>query len=210
MSKIKSMALAQYDSIYEAVCFLRNESQLPYDRHSEVERYSPKALEDVLFLLVFNDIRHSYTTVPYKSGSLVSVSWVDENKNMGCISWYEYNEDNQYYLIKYCDDYADEFEVEGFMILNGKQMDEWESKFEELRKCFNNHCNFEFYFGTNEWVDYSSFEDFNKAFDTQKITKNEAVFLSKLTNNFGTYGIIPTVENVVAWIEDAKDREECL
>ena len=68
---------------------------------------------------------------------------------------------------------------------------------------------YEFYFGTNEWIDYSNIEDFRVCFKLSKISDNEVAFIrNRLLGRYASYGIIPTIEDIKNWIHDIKVDEE--
>lgn len=58
-----------------------------------------------------------------------------------------------FYLVVYKDNYADEFDLEGFKIFT---QEEWDAYVKGLQKLEYPTMT---YFGTNEYVEYESFED---------------------------------------------------
>ncbi len=87
----------------------------------------------------------------------------------------------EYYLLKEKADYADEFDTEGYLVLNSMEYAEFKRNCDlallkereyKASEMYNN--GYEFYFGTNE---YLYFEDIQEAIDSisvEKITKSQA------------------------------------
>lgn len=74
-------------------------------------------------------------------------------------------------LVKFSADYADEFQVSGFTVM---EKADWESykKRAEVGEWPQSQ-----YFGTNEGIEWQSAEDHLGDFDTVEITDEQAVFL---------------------------------
>lgn len=64
-------------------------------------------------------------------------------------------------------DWADEFSVEGMVVLTAS---EWEAHKEVARKHFEKNGNAEIYFGTNEFLEFSSHEEYVKEFKVTELT----------------------------------------
>lgn len=80
-------------------------------------------------------------------------------------------------LIKGDFDYADEFGCECFYVVTKK---EWKSYCEGVRKGFEkNDGTIEICFGTNEYLEVDSYEDWMRNLEEVPITKAEAEFLVK-------------------------------
>lgn len=87
-------------------------------------------------------------------------------------------------FVRFSDDYADEFDAEGFTIFD--TIEEWNKIVEGMpEECI------EASFGTNEYVSYDSKEDYLSAFVVKEITDDEAKFIISLfgNDNFGQFPI---------------------
>jgi hypothetical protein len=103
----------------------------------------------------------------------------------------------QMLLVKFHSNYADEFDVEGFIVMSTSQ---WQAHNEGVAKVFENKkanapppdpskqwdrrhtdaCTVEVYFGTNEQMMYESLEDYMRCFDISSLTDDEVAVLTKL------------------------------
>lgn len=70
--------------------------------------------------------------------------------------------------------YADEFDVYGFIITTKEQ---WDKKTKALKK---SSWPMERYFGTNEYIDFTDFKDFMRSCTVKPITMEEALNMVKL------------------------------
>lgn len=84
-----------------------------------------------------------------------------------------------YKLVKFKDNYADEFDVEGFRLFTD---DSWRAFLDQLPQYPD-----ETYFGTNEYIEYSTKASYLKTLEVLEISEKEYKILLKL---FGT-DIIP-------------------
>ena len=104
-------------------------------------------------------------------------------------------------LVKYSNYWADEFPVEGFAIMDEKEYLQWEEDFRKAKE-----KDYEWYFGTNEFISYWNESHFNVI----TLSKEEVlslVFLMDLEQyyydvDFPTYGLFPTF---VFW-DDEEDE----
>jgi hypothetical protein len=80
----------------------------------------------------------------------------------------------KYYLVKYEDNYADEFDIQGFRIFTEVEL----KAFKTLVKTAKYPQ--EVYFGTNESISYDSFTDYMSRLDIEEVTEEEASLLTKL------------------------------
>lgn len=74
----------------------------------------------------------------------------------------------KYYLYKYSDNYADEFDVAGFCIMTEKQK---KDSLKELRREYRNGG--KVYIGSNEEIEYNSLKEAMNAINISEITKAE-------------------------------------
>lgn len=73
-------------------------------------------------------------------------------------------------LLKYSNNYADEFDVEGFLVLSASA---WEKHKELAAKVFQKQSDVEVGFGTNESINYYSLEDYLGSFKVTEITQEQ-------------------------------------
>lgn len=100
----------------------------------------------------------------------------------------------KYYLLNFTDNYADEFDVYGFKVLTEeeylKQKESSEKAFElRLEAAKNskygpNDC-VEIGFGTNESVEFYSFENYMDSIKVMEINEDEYNVLAKLFKSYG-------------------------
>lgn len=195
MSWMKDYNLAHYSSIYSAIGYILEYYLIQDDGWLY---YSPEGLEEVLNLLCTNNIQHGYTRTKGFNYNLISLTWQENDKSR----FYCWREKVEYYLLSYQDNWADEMDVEGFMILDTSQMIEWNETMTKARELFKN-VSYDFWIGTNEEIEYDSFDEFNRCFSRKKISAEVASTLKgTLGLEDGHYGIIPTLDDINNWIED--------
>lgn len=89
-------------------------------------------------------------------------------------------------LVKYSDDYADEFEIKGFAIMTEE---EFKKGIDFAKEEFEEVGSLNFVFGSNEYIDYEDFEKFKNCFNCEKISEDNFTVLKQF---FGIqYGIFP-------------------
>lgn len=93
----------------------------------------------------------------------------------------------KYFLVKFNDNYADEFDLEGFWLEKAESKEEViiliSNGFESER---GNKYPVECYFGTNEYLQYNNIEDYLSVLNISEITKEEYDVLQKLFG--GSFG----------------------
>lgn len=82
-----------------------------------------------------------------------------------------------YILAKFDDNYADEFDVHGFMVMDQEYYNQFVKDLPKIK--FPN----EIWFGTNEGITFQSLDEYKKAFTFQEIDENEYLVLKKLFGN---------------------------
>ena len=121
--------------------------------------------------------------------------------------------------IRYKDNWADEMDIEGamlvdknyfdllmevvelFFIIENKRMEYLKSKNEE-KYAYRYDVEIEFYIGTNEAVGFYSFEGFKDCLTIKETSKTEEGFLKRFQlNNFGITGPI----NLYSWCDQLYD-----
>ena len=107
------------------------------------------------------------------------------------------------WLVKLCDNWTDKMNIEGFSIMPTGQFTQWARTVEEVAKKIDEGRSFEWYFVTNEWIDWKTGKDFKEAFSCEVITDEEAEVLKRLLlYEFASYGIFPSGEAMTYWLED--------
>ena len=86
----------------------------------------------------------------------------------------------KYYLLKYDDNYADEFDISGFRVYDEPGYDSFKERVKSAKYPQ------ERYFGTNEFVEFDSAKDYLKRIDISEISEIEAKVLMKLFS-YGDY-----------------------
>ena len=121
-------------------------------------------------------------------------------------------------LVKFSQDWSDEFQGEGFAILT---QEEWDTVIANARKSlewaeqvflhsgqkaseYRPNWEIEFYFGTNEAFSFSSLEEYLDSFTVSQISEEEAAFLRLHFNikhsnfsdgiSYGSFGICPLAD----------------
>ena len=98
-------------------------------------------------------------------------------------------------LIKFDANYADEFDVEGFVVMSASA---WEEHKTMAKEFFENGGHAEQYFGTNEYVEFDSYEDYMSAIKTTELDETQYEVLETLFNEH---------RNAYTWKDiDGQDR----
>ena len=107
------------------------------------------------------------------------------------------------WLIKLADNWADEMDVEGFTVMSTQDFTQWAHLVEAVAKKIDKGHPFEWYIGTNEWIDWQSGEEFKEAFSCEIITDEEANILKRLLlEGYGRYGLFPSGEDMTYFLKD--------
>jgi hypothetical protein len=198
MSKIKELDKSMYKSVEDAI-----QSLLEKHRISD-NIYTTGGLESILSFLCINNIGHTYSkTDGANLYQLVSLTCdeVDET-----IYWYEQKEEGSYYLIRYADNYEDEFEVSGFVVLTSKEMNDFDTALNVLETIMES-TELSFYFGTNEEMVYDDFKFFLEAISVSVLSKSEGAFMLKqFGKSYGTHPYFHIMDLVKNYKEDANDK----
>lgn len=80
-------------------------------------------------------------------------------------------------LVKYHGNWADEMDLNGFIII---EKEIWENHLERVKKFMKAAGPQRVSCGSNEDVDYSSFEDYKRSFKTNQLSNDEAARLKTL------------------------------
>lgn len=107
------------------------------------------------------------------------------------------------WLVKFADNWADEMDVEGFTILDIKDFMQLMHLIEDVAKKIDRGHVFEYFIGTNEWIDYTCGEDFKRAFSCEVISKEHGnVLKGLLMGNFDKFGQFPSGVDMLCFLED--------
>lgn len=207
MSKMKNFDLALYNSIEDGIRSVMAPFKVarPTDKNQLV--FSKEALSNALAFLCLNDIQHQYIVTeanPLKNKpKLVTVCWTEGDTETS-FSWIERNPLEEFYLIKYDDNWADEMDVSGFIVCNFQEMSDWKKAMSNLKEIMQ-YSYFTHQIGSNEEIMYTTFEEFDSCFEVCHITKRE---YESIKDIFGReYGLIP-YEQVLDFIEDYRKEQE--
>lgn len=106
----------------------------------------------------------------------------------------------KFYLAKYEDNWADEFNIYGFEIMDQRQYDFLNVAIDNM---IDKVGEFNYYFGTNEDIDYTSTAKIRRALTFQVISKEEFETLKKLgLGCFGKDFASSLVERYVDYMEE--------
>lgn len=107
------------------------------------------------------------------------------------------------WLVKLADNWADEMDIEGFSIMSTGDFTQWARTVEEVAKRIDEGHRFEWYIGTNEWIDWESGAEFKNAFNCEVISDEEAEIIKRLLlEGMASYGLFPSGEDMTYWLED--------
>lgn len=88
----------------------------------------------------------------------------------------------EYLLIKYRDNWADEIDVEGFVVV---KKSDWEALLNKMQAFFSARISWEFGIGTNEEIYYSTFKEWEKTLKYTELSEVEFIIISKVFNAVG-------------------------
>ncbi len=80
-------------------------------------------------------------------------------------------------LLRYSNNYADEFDVDGFIVMSESA---WEEHKAMAAKIFEEKAEVEVYFGTNEWISYYDLEEYVDSFKVTELTDTQFQVLKEL------------------------------
>lgn len=82
-------------------------------------------------------------------------------------------------LVRFDDNYADEFDMNGFKAM---ALDDWQKLETEVEKSMKDGLRVEVFFGSNEEFIYNSYSDWRSTFEITPLTEDEYKFLEKTFN----------------------------
>jgi len=109
------------------------------------------------------------------------------------------NEKNELVLIKWDSNWADEMDIEGFLITSKSSADSFKKQLKDY------DSSFEVYVGTNEDIEYGSGEELLKELTFKKITEEEANVIKKF---FGGSGGHTEFWSALDYLEECDDEDE--
>ena len=89
-------------------------------------------------------------------------------------------------LVKFSDNWADEIDIEGCVIMSEE---EYEKYLNAAKRAFEIEGSISFYIGSNEEIRYGNFEDFKKTLKIRTLQGNDETVLRSY--HFDNYGIFP-------------------
>lgn len=95
------------------------------------------------------------------------------------------------YLVKFEDNWADEFDVQGFQIMNQEELDSYFNAIDNYGYFMPGEREI-FYFGTNQSLGWDSKEDFLSCLTITEISEEQANTIKELLST--NYGIFPDIE----------------
>lgn len=87
---------------------------------------------------------------------------------------------NKYLLISYEDNWADEMYIGGVQLI---EQEEWMNLVNEVKAYFNAGKSLTNYVGTNEEIEYESYEDWYDKYDVIELDDNQLTVLQQLLEN---------------------------
>lgn len=98
---------------------------------------------------------------------------------------------DKYLLIKYNGDWADEFDVDLLWVTTEEEFEQWKN--ELSTKDINESV--EIYFGTNEFISFSSYEEIIENIEVSEISKDfYNTFIKLIGNSFGLIDLLDLPE----------------
>jgi len=92
------------------------------------------------------------------------------------------NMSKKYILATYETNYADEFDVQSIWLTTEAKWKKWVKNGKKLQNLENHSC-YEISFGTNEYIEISSFQEVLEKCKVQELTEEEAAVLNKFFGN---------------------------
>lgn len=95
------------------------------------------------------------------------------------------DEPKKYVLVKFSDNWADEFDVNGFFV---SPLKDWEKTIQTMKSEFEKNGSKEYSFGTNESLEYESYDDYAQCITVVELTETEYLTLKKFfPYSFGVF-----------------------
>lgn len=116
------------------------------------------------------------------------------------------------YLVKFCENYAGEFDVHGMMLLTKSECEEFYAYWERMADVLDAGYQFKWYFGSNEFIYFSQSPKWREAFTFEAMSEQEAEVLEDyifIEENY--FGLLPEMEfmyNELECYDSGKDDED--
>ena len=107
------------------------------------------------------------------------------------------------WLVKWEDNWADEMDLQGFALMTNEEFVHWARLVDAAAKKIDSGVTFDWYVGTNEWVDYDNGDDFKKASICEMISDKDAEVLKRtILGGSKFYGLFPSEEDLNYFLGD--------
>ena len=111
------------------------------------------------------------------------------------------------WLVKFYDNWADEMNMEGFAVFTYEEYEQFMRLVFDTAKKIDSGKTYELYFGTNEWNEYESGEEFLSCFTTVVLNPIEGNALKRLLiENFDKYGQFPSAADMMYFVSDGSEE----
>jgi hypothetical protein len=113
-------------------------------------------------------------------------------------------------FIEFSDNYADEFDVLGYALMDEDSFREWNRAMTKATELTNHGYEFEIWFGTNERLVYDKYYLLGESCEVHEIYGPDVYAISKyITKGYNSYvGVFPTIDRLVDFIEACEDEGE--
>lgn len=206
MSKIKNYDRALYESIEAGLREVMKPYQFLSLKNDDLSMtYTHMAYEQAATFLCLNDIQHTFVINPVNSklrACVVMVSWIEDDGTEGNFAWWEKQPSTDCYLVQFKDNWSDEMDVSAFALYTVEEYNNWCHALSRLQDAMRDGINFNYYFGTNEYNEYSSFKEFADCFTIKTIPADYAVVIRSAFDIQNHYGDFPTLDNINIYVED--------
>lgn len=109
-----------------------------------------------------------------------------------------------YTLVKFSANYADEHEVDGFRIF---EIEEWNRVIIKLERFFNDNGWLTWYFGSNQLIEWNTYDRFLETLTVRDIGETEKLVLTTLLGTM--YGAFPTPNDIFdGWEEESASADD--
>ena len=106
-------------------------------------------------------------------------------------------------FVKFSDNYADEFDVIGYALFENENFLEWSRAVSRVTELTARGYNFNFDFGTNEYLSYDEDYVLGECFEVHEVYGPESYAIGKFIVNYNeTVGVFPTLEAMNAFIKE--------
>lgn len=130
------------------------------------------------------------------------VSWEEEGEWHN-FSWWERDPHEDYYLVRFEENWCDKMDISGFALFSLEEYNGWMGAMSELKKAMEKGLTFEYHFGTNEFNEYEEFKEFSDCFTAKILPREDALVLRNAFDmKTPYYGDFPTADYINCYLED--------